>query len=116
MGQTNRELGDLTSQIEVFGKVSTEDAEARGGERALLSALLFDGIQSFINYMCAGTDSEKKRHREAFDWIRSRRVDYIFSFENVCECLGINAEYLRCGLVNAANSQAYEWKKIRRHF
>jgi hypothetical protein len=99
-------------------QVSTE-VEVRNqlpqGEHALLSALLFDGIQSFINYMCAESEEEKRRYSESVKWIQSEQIDYVFSFNNVCQCLGIDPNYLRCGLINAANSQAYEWHKIRRH-
>ncbi|MDZ4786941.1 MAG: hypothetical protein SGJ02_12785 [bacterium] len=89
---------------------------AQGGERSLMTALLFDGIQSFISYACAQTEHEKSQFKEAFQWILDKRSDYIFSFENVCESVGVNSEYLRCGLINAANSQSFEWKKVRRNF
>ncbi len=97
-----------TTEFEIRAKVPQ-------GEHALLSALLFDGIQSFINFMCAESEEEKKRYHEAVKWINSEETDYVFSFVNVCDCLGIDPTYLRAGLINAANSQAYEWHKIRRH-
>ena len=89
---------------------------ARGGERALMSALHFDGIQSFIAYALAESDIEKMNYKEALCWVMNKKSDYVFSFENVCECLGINSEYLRCGLLNAANTQSFEWRKVRRNF
>jgi hypothetical protein len=38
-------------------------------------------------------------HRDAEEWILSRDHAYLFSFENVCEALGYDAEYLRQGLL-----------------
>jgi hypothetical protein len=88
---------------------------AQGPERALLSALLFDGIQSFIAYALASTAKERGKHAEAFNWIMAKSQDYAFSFENVCEALGLNAEWLRIGLLNASNSLLAQVSKIRRN-
>ena len=95
---------------------ANDEGVAKGGERALMSALLFDGIQSFIAYALAESPKEKVDFKEAFYWVMNKKSDYVFSFENVCECLGVNSEYLRCGLINAANSRSFEWRKIRRNF
>lgn len=89
---------------------------ARGPERALLAALLFDGVQAYMNYVFAESSEHRKRYSEAYRWVHHSDKSYVFSFENVCEALGIDCEYLRLGLTNAANSQSYEWKRARRHF
>ena len=91
--------------------LESDQGYARGPERALLSALLFDGIQAFMNYACAQSDTARARYREAFLWVNTRGSDYIFSFDNVCEALGVDAEYFRYGLANATNSQTFEWKR-----
>ena len=39
---------------------------ANGPERALLSALLFDGVQAYIHYALASAPKEKARYTEAF--------------------------------------------------
>ena len=87
-----------------------------GPERTLMAALLFDGLQSYINYQCAQNEDTKRRFKEAHLWVHSADKEYIFSFENVCESLGIDPGYLRIGLINACNSQLEERKKARRHF
>jgi hypothetical protein len=87
---------------------------AQGPERALLSALLFDGLQSFIAYALATTPKERTKHAEAFNWVMKSSHDYAFSFENVCEALGIQPEWLRIGLLNASNSLLAEVSKVRR--
>lgn len=114
MKTNSNQRQDLRTQLQVATEVEVRN-QLPQGEHALLSALLFDGIQSFINYMCAESEEEKKRYAESVKWIHSDQTDYVFSFTNVCHCLGIDPNYLRCGLINAANSQAYEWHKIRRH-
>lgn len=89
---------------------------ARGPERALLSALLFDGIQSFMNYACAESKEVRNRYLEAYNWVARRGTEYVFSFDSVCEALGVNAEYFRLGLLDASSSQHFEWTKKRRNF
>jgi len=89
---------------------------ANGPERALLSALLFDGVQAYIHYAVASTPKEKARYTEAFNWVMDTGVEYAFSFNNVCEALGLNPEYLRFGLANASTSLLTEAGKSRRNF
>jgi len=96
--------------------LESERGYARGPERALLSALLFDGIQSYMSYACAHSSACKERYREAYSWVHSPGTEYVFSFESVCDALGIEPEYLRLGLANACNSQTFEWKRQRRKF
>lgn len=87
---------------------------ARGPERALMSAMLFDGVQSFMHYVSARTVSEKLRYKEAYNWISARGGDYIFAFDNVCEGLGINPDSLRCGIMNACNANHRAAKRLRK--
>ena len=89
---------------------------ARGPERALLSALLFDGVQSYLMYATSARGAGRTKYREAYNWIENRSREYIFAFDSVCEALGIDPEYLRCGLMNVMTSRSNEWKRSRRNF
>ena len=89
---------------------------ATGPERQLLSALLFDGIQNFMNFATAGSESTRTRYREAYHWITSKEHEYIFSFENCCEALGLSAQEVRLGLLNVLTQQDFHWKKARKKF
>lgn len=94
--------------------IDCERGYAKGPERALMSALLFDGVQAYMNYATATSESTRTRYREAFNWITRAGEDYVFSFESVCEGLGIDAEFLRLGLTNACNSHPRKWRRSRR--
>ena len=89
---------------------------ATGPERALLAALLFDGVQAFVAYALAKTPGEKARFAEAFNWVMDTKAEEPFSFNGTCEALGISAEYLRLGLANASTSLLTEVSKTRRNF
>jgi hypothetical protein len=95
--------------------VDNKAGYADGPERALLSALLFDGVQSCISYLIAQNPGERSEYREAYNWVMENDTDYAFSFICVCEALGINAEYLRLGLINASNSLLQSVSKSRRN-
>lgn len=97
---------------------NSQQAGLKGGERRLMAALLSDGIEAYILH---STSKRKGDRIDAQEWVETRDQDYVFSFDNVCDCLGINPEYLRLGLkryVDAAKAQGSAskrvWKKIRR--
>ena len=93
--------------------IDSERGYAQGPERALMSALLFDGVQAYMNYATAACDAARNRYREAFNWVNSAGEDYVFSFESVCDALGVDAAYLRLGLLNACNSRPRKWRRGR---
>jgi len=64
-------------------------------ERALMLAVLEDGIRCFREFSNSRSVHARKRSREAEQWIRSRDWDWPFSFNNVCDCLGLDPAYLR---------------------
>ena len=95
--------------------IEVDAGYASGPERALMSALLFDGVQSYFSYCFARGAANKAKYQEAYYWVTRQNQEYVFSFENVCESLGIDADHLRLGLVNVINSQKNMWKRARRH-
>ncbi len=104
-------------QILISDDLGTEQkGYAYGPERALMLAMLFDAVQAYICY--AQLPQNKKmssQYRESFNWIHAKSKDYIFSFTNVCEALGMNPDYLRLGLLNLVNTNV-EHKRARRKF
>jgi len=67
-------------------------------EKKLMLALLNDAIFCFQHYSGARKRSAKKLFVAAEKWIFQARDDDLFSFESVCEHLGIDPAYLRKGL------------------
>lgn len=93
-----------------------------GAERNLMAAILADGIEAYINHRTAPSRKRKPR-LDACEWVEQVDHSYVFSFDNVCESLGINPDYLRIGLSRYLSakiakgdlgSSAVQWKKIRR--
>lgn len=72
-------------------------------EKELLLAILEDAIHCFQKYCFAEDPAGRALFQEAQTWITQTGDDWIFSFENVCELLGLDPQYLRRGL--------FEWKQ-----
>ncbi len=66
-------------------------------ERDLLLAVLQDGIACFQGYFSKPSRTNEKLFLEAEEWISSNDDD-VFSFNNVCETLGLDPDALRTGL------------------
>ena len=67
-------------------------------EQALLLAILDDAIHCFRKYRAAKDRLGRERFQEAEAWIMRQGNDWIFSFDNVCELLGLDPGYIRRGL------------------
>ena len=68
------------------------------GEKRLMLAVLEDALDCYQKYAFARDGHGRQLFDEANEWIISGNRVWFFSFENICETLGINPEYLRRGL------------------
>jgi hypothetical protein len=75
-------------------------------ERVLMLAVLQDAVVCFQEHVVAECKRKQSLYREAEEWISSTDRAYLFSFENVCEALGFDANYMRDGLLR--------WKRAAR--
>jgi hypothetical protein len=77
------------------------------GEKALMLAVLEDGIRCFQEHLKNPRVRPRLLARQAEKWIRSADWDWPFSFNNVCESLSLNPECLRNRLLTPrANGEA----------
>jgi hypothetical protein len=68
-------------------------------EKRLMFAILEDAIDCFQNNLLRPSLKSRRLFQEAEKWIVEVDGDWIFSFENVCEALGLNPAYVRQGLL-----------------
>jgi hypothetical protein len=73
-------------------------------EKRLMLAILEDGIQCYRDNLNASRGKKKRDFDEAAAWIVDTEGDWVFSFENVCDALGLSPEYLRQGLLRWRDS------------
>jgi len=74
-------------------------------EKKLMLAILEDAVACFQKYLFARDSKGKAQFRDTEDWIFQGTDLGIFSFDIVCETLGLEPNYVRRGLAH--------WKKQR---
>jgi hypothetical protein len=77
----------------------------REGEERLMLAVLEDAVEYFYKYFLAPNPRGKQLFQEAEDWFFDRDGEALFSFESICETLGLHPDHIRKGLM--------VWKEAR---
>jgi hypothetical protein len=75
-----------------------EVAALHDPERRLRLAVLKDAVRYFQRHLDATHRSGRVLYEDAVDWFSSPDRTEPFAFENVCEALGLDPEYVRRGL------------------
>jgi len=68
------------------------------GEKRLVLSVLEDAVECFMKCIDSPTNKGQRLFRDAEEWITLEDKKWVFSFDNVCEMLDVNPEYLRRGL------------------
>lgn len=68
-------------------------------ERKLMLSVLEDAILCFQNYLLSTNARGRLLFREAEQWIMETDGDWLFSFDNICNVLGLDSGYIRNGLM-----------------
>src|ERR1051325_9065088 len=69
------------------------------GERRMLWAMLLDAAACFYKHRTARDNNGRKLFRDAEKWICTRDDPWPFSFQSVCDVLGLNAHHVRVSLL-----------------
>src|SRR2546427_8091033 len=100
--RTPEGLGDLCAAdvglAEQFFEGARRDSQA-SGEKALMLAVLEDGIRCFQELLRNPRSNPRLLSQQAEAWIRAVDYEWPFSFNNVCETLGIDPSALRATLL-----------------
>jgi len=68
------------------------------GERRLMIAVLEDAVDVYRKQAGAQDARGQQLFHEAEEWIEDADQSWLFSFQNICDVLGLDADYLRRGL------------------
>src|ERR1041385_505855 len=68
------------------------------GERRLMIAVLEDAVDVYRKQAGARDPRGEQLFQEAEAWIEDPDRSWLFSFQNICDVLDIDADYLRRGL------------------
>jgi hypothetical protein len=80
-------------------------------EKRLVLAILEDAVKCFQHNLFADNARSRQLFLEAQEWIVEVGGDWIFSFENTCEHLGLNAAYVRQGLLRSIENKLSEHRE-----
>ena len=85
-------------------------------EKTLLLAILEDAIHCYRKFATAQHRAGREQFRGAEQWLMGGGDGGVFAFENVCETLGLDPEYVRRGLRESVLRPAPEKSdRSRRH-
>jgi hypothetical protein len=68
------------------------------GERRLMIAVLEDAVDVYRKQAGARDPRGRQLFHEAEEWIENTDPTWLFSFENICHVLDLDASYIRRGL------------------
>jgi len=74
-------------------------------EKRLMLAVLEDAVSDFQRHVVAQSAAGRATFRDAEAWIMREDHEWLFSFVNVCAVLGLDAAYVRTGLVRWRDEQ-----------
>jgi hypothetical protein len=82
-------------------------------ELRLMAAVLEDAVATLIIDQRRCTTHQRREFADAMAWIDESDEDWLFSFTNICDALGINPAHLRQGLLQKIGSLRDSTGKIR---
>jgi hypothetical protein len=86
------------------------------GEQRLMLAVLVDAINILQVWHRFRPVRKRLAFAEAAQWVNTRATSCTFSFDSICDALGIDREILRqrlSGLTMGNNALALEWRGLR---
>jgi hypothetical protein len=65
------------------------------GEKRLMIAILKDAVECLDKYRGARSSSGRSHYQNALEWVEDKSTDWLFSFNNICDLLGFDPDYMR---------------------
>ncbi len=89
---------DVLLPVQYFAAIKRKKYSC--GEHRLLIAIMQDAIECFQKHIHARDSKRRQLYVDAEAWILDPEDEGPFSFDNVCDLLGMNPDYLRVGLLD----------------
>lgn len=69
------------------------------GEKRLMLAILKDAAECLEKYRRARNSSGRELYQNALEWVEDKNTEWLFAFDNICDLLGFDPDYLRESLL-----------------
>jgi hypothetical protein len=90
-----------------------KNSQYREPERRLMVAILEDAVSCLLTDLHRGNLRQRKQYEEAKAWVTANEEsEWIFSFKNICEVLGMDPSYLRRGLIRPKPSSPIRSRSV----
>jgi hypothetical protein len=73
------------------------------GEKRLMIAILKDAVECLEKYRGSRSSAGRIHYDNAIEWVEDTGTDWLFSFNNICDLLGFDPDYLREVLLKREN-------------
>src|SRR5262245_51768816 len=80
-----------------------EQLHYQQGEKRLMLAVLRDAVGCIERHNSGAGVRSLPAHRAALRWVFAQDQDWLFSFENICLALDLDAGRLRCALCSPSS-------------
>jgi hypothetical protein len=84
---------DTVLPAQFFARTRTQ-----AGEQRLMAAILEDAVFTYCVPHAARSRGGTRAVREAREWIDSTDRSWLFSFERICDALGLDVQFIRRGV------------------
>jgi len=82
-------------------------------EKMLMYAVLEDAVTRFQKFASSSNAHGRTAFREAEEWLMREKSNWLFSFEQICQSLNLEPDYIREGLRRWQNGSTARQRKIR---
>ena len=119
----DEKLGSLFQPDMLLSAQYFQNLRTRGvlePEKKLMLAVLEDAVNCFQDNVLARGGTRKRLFDEVEEWFTDDDDNRLFSFENICEELGLNHHYVRQGLRRWRKKEQFKsalgegWEKAKR--
>lgn len=73
------------------------------GEKRLMIAILKDAVECLEKYRGSRSSTGRIHYDNAIEWVEDASTDWLFSFNNICDLLGFDPNYMREVLLKREN-------------
>lgn len=73
------------------------------GEKRLMIAILKDAVECLDKYRNARNSFGRSQYLNAIEWVEDDSTEWLYSFNNICDLLGFDPDYLREVLLKREN-------------
>jgi hypothetical protein len=94
---------------------TTKSKTQREPEQRLMLAVLEDAVWCFQNGLLSKDKRKRGLSREAEEWLTEDTGDRLFSFNEICELLGLESMYLRKHLLRWKEAASRERERAKIH-